>query len=113
LCKLATRAIHGEVDVLDIGEQRGRRFVLLRIKLTSRRRGHATFVQVGAETSDTGMEALKSRTNGVHSRTVGAHVGDETTEFRSVVKLFRYCCSALAPRLHFIYKCMRIRFALC
>jgi len=32
------------------------------------------------------------------SRTLGAHVGDESTEFRSIVKLFRYCCSALAPR---------------
>ena len=43
---------------MDIGGQQGRRFVLLR-HITDRRGGHTSFVQAGAETSDTGAEAVK------------------------------------------------------
>ena len=56
--KPSGRAVHEEIDGLDIGEQHGRRFVLLR-QLTSRRAGHTPFVQTGAEASDTGAEAVE------------------------------------------------------
>jgi len=50
---------------------------------TGRRGGHTPFVQVGAETSDTGAEAVKpvpgSSWKG-HSGWVGAGVGDENAE---------------------------------
>jgi len=58
-------------------------------KLTSRRGGRTPFGQARAEASDTGAEAVKlnprcSRKG--HSRRVGAGVGDENTESRSVVQ---------------------------
>jgi len=52
------RAVHEEVDGLDIGEQHGRRFVFLRHTHRPQSR-HIPFVQAGAETSDTGAEAVK------------------------------------------------------
>jgi len=51
-------AVRGEVDGLDIGKQHGRRFVLLR-HTHSRSGGHTPFGQAGAETSDTGTEAVE------------------------------------------------------
>jgi len=57
--------------------------------LTRRGRGHTLFVHAGAETSDTGAEVVKP--DPPCSRRVGADVGDESTESRSVVTLFQYC----------------------
>ena len=60
--------------------------------LTRRRGGHTSFVQTGAETSDTGVKAVKpdSRCSWEgQSRKVGAGVGDESTESRSVVQPLR------------------------
>jgi len=51
-----------------------------------------TIVQVGAETSDTPQEAVKSKPHcswKVHSRRVGACVGDENTGSRSIVQHLR------------------------
>jgi len=56
--------------------------------LTGRRGGHTPFVQARAETSDTGVEAVKPDPRCSwqgHSSRVGAHVGDESTESHSVV----------------------------
>ena len=50
-------AVHEEVDGLDIGGQHGRRFVLLRHTHRPQRRPYP-FVQTGAETPDTGAEAV-------------------------------------------------------
>jgi len=75
---------------LDIGGQQGRRFVLLR-HITDRRGGHTSFVQAGAETSDTGGEAVKSDPGSSwesHSG-VGAGVGDENAESCRVVRPLR------------------------
>ena len=47
----------GEVDGLDIEGQHGRRFVLRRTHRPQN--GHTPFVQAGAETSETGEEAVK------------------------------------------------------
>jgi len=60
--------------------------------LTSCRRGHTPFVQAGAETSETGAEAVKlnpvcSRRG--HPRSVGADVEDESTECCRVVQPLR------------------------
>jgi len=56
--------------------------------LTGRRGGHTPFVQAGAETSDTGAEAIEpdpgSSCEG-HSRGMGADVGDENAESCGVV----------------------------
>ena len=46
------------VNGLDIGGQHGGRFVLLHHS-TGHRGGHTSFVQTGAEASDTGAEAVK------------------------------------------------------
>ena len=57
--------------------------------LTGRRGGHTPFVQAGAETSDTGEEAVKPYLGCSwegHSEWVGAGVGDENTEFCRVVR---------------------------
>ena len=73
-----------EVDGLDIGGQHGRRFVLPRHTYRPQK-GHTTFVQTGAETSDTGAEAVQPDPRcswKSHSRRVG--FGDESTESRSV-----------------------------
>ena len=51
------RAVHGEVDGLDIGGRHGRRFVLRHTQ--GRTGGHTPFVQAGVETSDTGAEVVK------------------------------------------------------
>ena len=51
-------AVHGKVDGLDIGGQHGRRFVFLRHTHRPQRRTHS-IVQAGAETPDTGAEAVK------------------------------------------------------
>ena len=51
------RAVHGEVDGLDIGGRHGRLFFCA--TLTGHRGGHTSFVPAGAETSDTGAEAAK------------------------------------------------------
>ena len=55
--------------------------------LTGRRGGHTPFVQAGAETSDTGVEALKPDPSSSwegHSGRVGA--GDENAESCGVVR---------------------------
>jgi len=60
--------------------------------LTGRRGGHAPFVQAGAETSDTGAEAVKPDPRCSwegHSGRVGVGVGDENTDSRSVVRPLR------------------------
>jgi len=60
--------------------------------LTSRRGGYAPFVQAGAETSDTGAEAVKPDPGFSwegHSRGVGAGVGDENAESCGVVRPLR------------------------
>ena len=75
-----------EVDRLDIGGQHGLRFVLLRHTYRPHK-GHTTFVQTGAETSDTGAEAVQPDPRCSwkgHSRRLGFGVGDESTESRSV-----------------------------
>jgi len=56
---------------------------------TGRRRGHTPFVQAGAQTSDTGAEAVKPDPRCSwegHTRRVGAGVGDESTESCGVVQ---------------------------
>ena len=57
--------------------------------LTGRRGGHAPFVQAGAETSDTGAEAVKtdpcSSWQG-HSGRMGAGVGDKNAKSRKIVQ---------------------------
>ena len=60
--------------------------------LTGRRGSHTSFVQTGAETPDTGAQAVKPETQCSwegHSRRVGAGVGDENAEPRSVVHPLR------------------------
>jgi len=60
--------------------------------LTCRREGHTPFVEAGAETSDNDVEVVKPKprcSQKGHSRRVGAGVGDESTESRSVVQPFR------------------------
>jgi len=60
--------------------------------LTGRRGGHTPFVQAGAETSDTGAEAVKPEPGSSwegHSRGVGAGVGDENAEFCGAVRPLR------------------------
>jgi len=55
--------------------------------LAGRRGGHTSFVQAGAETSDTGAEAVKPDAGCSwegHSRRVCAGVGAEHTESRPV-----------------------------
>jgi len=55
--------------------------------LTGRRGGHTPFVQVRAKAFDTGAEAAKPAPRcswQVHSRRMGAYVGDVSTESRSV-----------------------------
>jgi len=57
--------------------------------LTGRRGGHTPFVQAGVETSDTGVEAVKSNPYCSwkdHSPRIGASVPDENTESRGVVQ---------------------------
>jgi len=60
--------------------------------LTGRRGGRTPFVQAGAETSDTGAEAVKldpgSSWEG-HSGCVGASVGDENAESCGAVRPLR------------------------
>jgi len=85
------RAVHEEVDGLDTDGQRGRRLVLLRHSHRPRR-GHAPFVQAGAETSNTGVEAVKPDPRcswKSHPEGVGAIVGDESTESRGGVRPLR------------------------
>ena len=53
------RAVHGEVDGLDIRGQNGRRFVFLR-QTHRPPRGRTPFVQTRAEMSDTGTQAVKA-----------------------------------------------------
>jgi len=57
--------------------------------LTGRRGGHIPFVPAGAETSDTGVEAVKSDPGSSwkgHSGGVGTGVGDESSESCRVVR---------------------------
>ena len=57
--------------------------------LTDRRGGHTPFVQAGAETTDTGAEAVKPKPGSSwegHSRGVGAGVGDENAESCGVAR---------------------------
>ena len=61
--ELSDRAVHEEVDGLDIEGRHGRRFVLLRHTHRLQRRPYS-FVQAEAETSDTGAEVV-SRTHAV------------------------------------------------
>jgi len=61
--------------------------LFFRATFTGRRGGHTPFVQAGAETSDTGAEAVKLDPRcswDGHSRTVGASVEDESTKSRRV-----------------------------
>jgi len=51
------RVVRGDVDGLDSGGRHGRRFVLRHTHRPQRRT--YTFVQAGAETSDTGAEAVE------------------------------------------------------
>jgi len=58
--------------------------------LRSFRKGHTTFVQAGAETSETGAGVVKpvpgfSRQS--HSGRMGANLGDGSTDFRVVFQL--------------------------
>ena len=55
--ELSGHAVHGEVDGLDIGGQHGRRFVLLHHTHRPQRTPYP--IETGAETSDTGAEAVK------------------------------------------------------
>ena len=80
-------AVHGDVDGLDI-RGHGRRFVLLHYTQGCRG-GHILFVQAGVETSNIGAEADKPCSWKGLSRSVGADVGDESTESRSVVQQLR------------------------
>ena len=60
--------------------------------LTSCRGCHTPFVQTGTETSETGAETVKPEPVSSwesHSMKVGAGVGDESTESRSVVQPLR------------------------
>jgi len=57
--------------------------------LTGHRGGHTPFVQAGAETSDTGAEAVKPDTGSTwegHSEGVDAGVGDESTDSCRVMR---------------------------
>jgi len=57
--------------------------------LTDRRGGHIPFVQAGAETPDTGAEAIKTDTGSSwegHSRKVGTGVWNENAESCGVVR---------------------------
>jgi len=80
-----------KADGLDIGEQHSRRFVdglLFCATLTGRIGGHTPFVQAGAETSNTGAEALKPDPSSSwegHSGCVGAGVWDENAESCGIV----------------------------
>jgi len=79
--ELSGCAVHGEVDELDIGEQHGWRFVLSHTYRPQRR--PYPFVQVGAQTPDTGAEAVEPDTSCSwedHSGVEGAGVGDENAE---------------------------------
>jgi len=85
------RAVHGEVDGLNIGGQCGRRCVLLHHTHRPQRKPYP-FVQAGAETSGTGAEAVKPDPGFSwegHSERVGAGVGDESAEFCKVVRPLR------------------------
>jgi len=69
---------------LDIGGQHGRRFCATLAGLG----GHTPFVQAGAETADTGAEAVKpdpGSTSEGHSERVGATVWNENAESCGVV----------------------------
>ena len=58
--------------------------------LAGRREGHALFVQQGAEASDSGVEAVKRDPNSScedHYERMDS--GEESTESRSVLQLFR------------------------
>jgi len=57
------------------------------VTLTGRRGGHTQFVQAGAETSDTGAEAVKPDTRCSwqgHSGRMGAGVGDENAKSHKI-----------------------------
>jgi len=72
--------------------------------LTGRRGGHTTFIQVGAETSNTVAEAVKpdpgSSWEG-HSGWVGAGVGDESEEACGIVRPLRIPLVFFDVMLHF------------
>ena len=71
---------------MDIGGQHGRRFVLLR---HTRRPQKRPFVQTGAETSDTGAGAVKTRSYVVLGRAIPeGWVGDESLEALSKLPAF-------------------------
>ena len=83
------RAVHDEVGGLDIGE-RGRRLVLRHTHMSQRR--PYPLAQTGAETSDSGAKAVKPDPRcswESRSGRVSARVGNESTESRKVVQLFR------------------------
>ena len=89
--KPSCRAVHEEIDGLDIGGQHGRRFVFLRHTHRPQRR-HTPFVHAGVETPHTGAEAVKPDPSSSwegHSGRVGAGVGDENAESCGVVRLLR------------------------
>jgi len=72
----------------------------------SRRRGHAPFVQAGVEASDTGAEVVELDLlcflRG-HFRGVGAGVGDESTQSRSVVQPLRIPPVILPDRHMYVF----------
>jgi len=81
LAETSDRAIHEEVNALDIGGQHGWRFVSAPHSKVAKEA--IPFVQAGAETSDTGAEAVKpdpgSSWEG-HSGRVGTGVRNENAE---------------------------------
>jgi len=73
--------------------------------LTGRRGGHTPFVQAGAETSDTGVEAFKpdpSSSGEGHSGSVGAGVGDENAESCGAVRPPRIPVVIRPPRRMYV-----------
>jgi len=63
--------------------------------LTSYRGGHTPFVQAGAETSDTAVRRLLSRTRALLGRVIpgGVSVWNENAESYGVVRPLRFHCA--------------------
>ena len=85
---------------MDVGGQHGRWFVLLH-HTPSRRGGHTPFVEPGAETSDSGAEAVQPDTSSSwegHPGGVDASVEDENAESCGAVRSF--CIPLVICPLH-------------
>jgi len=85
------RAVHGEVDGLDIGEQRGRRLVLLRPTHRLRRRPYPICPSRSGNAWHPcgGVYAGPALFWKARCRRIGAGVGDESAESCRVVQPFR------------------------